>query len=133
MTMARYFSLVWTRSQPLWCALSNVPKKLREAGTIEASRVRANECPYARFHGMSLPSGGFTRDERRTKQTKERGNSLLMELQWVHDPGANIENWFLTDIEKIVQEAFQLNPHGPKSMMLPGEMFVNVGQNPKVG
>lgn len=57
----------------------------------------------------------------------------MIEMQWVQDPAANIENWFLTDIEKIVQECWQLNPHGPSSSVLPGEMFVNVGQNPKVG
>ena len=30
------------------------------------------------------------------------------------------------------QEAWQLNPHGPVAYALPGEVFVSVGQNPKV-
>merc|ERR1712190_265787 len=81
----------------------------------------------------SLPAGGFAFDQRRRMQKNLKGYSLLMEMQWVKDPAANIENWFLTDIEKILQESWQLNPHGPKSMILPGEMYLNVGQNPKVG
>ena len=56
-----------------------------------------------------------------------------MELQWIRDPQANIENWYVTDIEKILQEAWQLNPHGPATRALPGEVFIAVGQNPKVG
>jgi hypothetical protein len=133
MTLARYFALSWKRTQPLWAAFGNTSNQLREAGTKEASRVRANECPYARFHGMSLPSGGFALDERRANKTDCKFQSLMLEMQWVQDPSANVENWFLTDIEKILQECWQLNPHGPSSMILPGEMFVNVGQNPKVG
>merc|ERR1719491_793138 len=84
---------------------------------------------------MSLPTGGFALDERRMGKAKQKESpySLLMEMQWVQDPAANVENWFLTDIEKIVQEAWWLNPHGEKSMMLTGEMFVHVGQNPKIG
>jgi len=136
--MARYFALSWTRTQPLWAVFATgTPQELREGGSNEASRVRANECPYARLHGMSLPTGGFALDERRKgKKPKGRDDcsySMMMEAQWVQDPAGNIENWFLTDIEKIVQEAWQLNPHGSRSMVLPGEMFVNVGQNPKIG
>jgi hypothetical protein len=137
LTMARYFAMSWKRSQPLWALFSKGdPKQLREGNTKEASRVRANECPYAPFHGMSLPTGGFALDERQRcqkSQKKLNGYSLMMELQWVQDPTANVENWFITDIEKIVQESYYLNPHGDKSMMLPGEMFANVGQNPKIG
>lgn len=51
----------------------------------------------------------------------------------VNDPSANLSNWFFTDIEKILNESWQLNPHGPKEIMLPWEGFVNIGQNPKVG
>merc|ERR1712190_570685 len=81
----------------------------------------------------SLPAGGFAFDQRRRMQKNLRGYSLLMEMQWVQDPAANVENWFLTDIEKILNEAWQLNPHGARTMMLFGEMYTNVGQNPKVG
>jgi len=150
MTMARYFAVSWKRSQPLWAVFStDEPTRLRESGTKEASRVRANECPYARKHGMSLPTGGFALDERakcgsekyikkepcklKLSDVTKGGYSLMMEMQWVNDPKANVENWFLTDIEKIVNEASWMNPHGSKSMMLPREMFVNVGQNPKIG
>jgi len=66
-------------------------------------------------------------------KTGNKRNSLLSEMQWVKDPSANLENWYLTDIEKILQEAWQLNPHGAKDMRLPGEMYICVGQNPKVG
>merc|ERR1719235_2029997 len=143
MTMARYFAMSWTRTQPLWAVFAKGgPRELRESGTSEASRLRANECPYAKFHGMSLPTGGFALDIRRKARTgpkllgtekNDNVYSLLMELQWVQDPTANVENWFLTDIEKIVNEAWMMNPHGDKSIQLPGEMFVNVGQNPKIG
>jgi hypothetical protein len=133
MTLARYFAIGWKRTQPLWAAFGSTKNQLREAGTKEASRIRANECPYANYHGMSLPSGGFALDERRAKQTDCKFHTLMMEMQWVQDPSANVENWYLTDIEKILQECWHLNPHGPASMILPGEMFLNVGQNPKVG
>lgn len=131
--MARFFAWSWERTQPLWAVFAGgPPKELRGPGSKEVSRVRANECPYAHYHGISLPSGGFAQDKKQ-EGTQSSGYSMMMEAQWVQDPAANVENWFLTDIEKIVREAWNLNPHGPKSMMLRGEMFVNVGQNPKVG
>ncbi|CAE8586786.1 unnamed protein product [Polarella glacialis] len=142
MTLARYFPLPWSRVAPLWgVAKGPVPFQVRTAGKQEVSHVRANECPYALGHGMSMSGGGFASDARmvsKKKQSKlKRKHSekytLLMEMQWVRDPSANVENWFITDIEKIVQEAWQLNPHGPRAMLLEGETFVNVGQNPKVG
>jgi len=136
MQMARFFAWSWERTQPLWAVFAGgPPKELRGSGSEEVSRVRANECPYAHYHGISLPSGGFARDkkDKRRDPIGEGGYSTMMEAQWVQDPAANVENWFLTDIEKIVQEAWSLNPHGAKSMMLRGEMFVNVGQNPKIG
>jgi len=139
MTMSRFFPISWSRTQPLWGVFTTGPFQVRAAGIKELSRVRANECPYALLHGMSLSAGGFASDpHKRTGMNKKRrgsagGYSLLMELQWVRDPSANIENWFLTDIEKILQEAWHLNPHGPRALMLPEEGFVIVGQNPKVG
>mmetsp|Transcript_60832 Transcript_60832/g.144966 ORF Transcript_60832/g.144966 Transcript_60832/m.144966 type:complete len:893 (+) Transcript_60832:103-2781(+) len=136
MTLARYFALSWRRTQPLWALFGKgSPTELRNPGTVEASRVRANECPYMKKHGMSLPAGGIAFDQRRNKAKGKavEGYSLMMEMQWVQDPSSNIENWFITDIEKIVQEAWQLNPHASAAEMLPGEMFVNVGQNPKIG
>jgi len=134
MTLARYFALSWRRSQPLWACLRGEPAILRAAGMLEASRVRVNECPYAKLHGMSLPNSGFAFDQRRQTGKKQlKGYSLMMEMQWVNDPASNVENWFITDIEKILSESWHLNPHGPRSTMLPGEMFVNVGQNPKIG
>jgi len=133
-SLARYFPLYWHRTQPLWGCHSTEPFTVREQGVQESSHVRANECPYSAFHGMSL-SGGTHADEglAQEKAMRRRQSCILMEMQWIRDPAANIENWFLTDIEKILQEAWQLNPHGPKEMHLPGEMFVVVGQNPKVG
>jgi hypothetical protein len=65
--------------------------------------------------------------------TSRQKYSLLMEMQWVCDPSGNIENWGLTDVEKIINEAWHMNPHGPADMRLPGECFIYVGQNPKVG
>jgi hypothetical protein len=92
------------------------------------------------FHGMSLSSGGYAVDETDMPRTsagvekkKEPGYSFLMEFQWIQDPAANIENWFLTDMEKILNEVWLLNPRGPERDFLPGEMMVEVGQNPKVG
>eukprot|EP00931_Biecheleriopsis_adriatica_P032219 TRINITY_DN18825_c1_g1_i1.p1 TRINITY_DN18825_c1_g1~~TRINITY_DN18825_c1_g1_i1.p1 ORF type:complete len:1047 (-),score=195.65 TRINITY_DN18825_c1_g1_i1:60-3158(-) len=137
MTMARYFPLAWKRKQPLWGNASTGHFQVRAAGIREGSHVRANECPYSPLHGMSLSAGGFVSEEKNHRHTdvtgKTSGYTILMEMQWIKDPQANIENWYITDIEKIVQEAWQLNPHGPPSMMLPGETFVAVGQNPKVG
>ncbi|CAJ1443561.1 unnamed protein product, partial [Effrenium voratum] len=131
MTLARYFPLTWKRQQPLWGSASTGRFQVRPAGVKEASHVRANECPYAALHGMALSAGGFASDQRCNPDRKSVGYTLLMELQWIRDPQANIENWYITDIEKIVQEAWQLNPHG--AHVLPGESFVAVGQNPKVG
>lgn len=133
MTLARYFPLGWRRTQPLWGGAASGPFKVRSAGPEESSNVRANECPYAPLHGMSLSAGSFASDRRSNKKKSSPGYTLLTEMQWVSDPSANIENWYIIDIEKIVQEAWQLNPHGPTEMMLEGEIFVNVGQNPKVG
>jgi hypothetical protein len=138
MALARYFALTWKRTQPLWAYHGNQPAELRSAGRDEASRVRVNEAPYSNFHGMSLPPSGFALDERWRSTTekpkrKTPGYSMMMELQWVQDPSANVENWFLTDIEKILNEAWQLNPHGPESNTLAGEMHVSIGQNPKIG
>eukprot|EP00933_Yihiella_yeosuensis_P081095 TRINITY_DN94637_c0_g1_i1.p1 TRINITY_DN94637_c0_g1~~TRINITY_DN94637_c0_g1_i1.p1 ORF type:complete len:1086 (-),score=160.10 TRINITY_DN94637_c0_g1_i1:308-3115(-) len=134
LTLARYFPLSWKRLQPLWGGSSTSNQiQVRPAGVKEASHVRANECPYSPLHGMALSAGGFASDSRCRRDTNDGHYTLLMEMQWVRDPTANIENWYITDIEKIVQEAWQLNPHGPESMMLPGEKFISVGQNPKVG
>lgn len=146
LTLAQFFPLSWRRSQPLWgvCAGESEPFEVRSAGIQEASSVRCNECPYAKFHGMSLSAGGFASDERKKQDDREGadarngsdGNkqySMLMEMQWIQDPTANVENWGLTDIEKILEEAFQLNPHASKESHLPGEMYLNVGQNPKIG
>mmetsp|Transcript_88179 Transcript_88179/g.169800 ORF Transcript_88179/g.169800 Transcript_88179/m.169800 type:complete len:917 (-) Transcript_88179:190-2940(-) len=139
-TLSRYISMSWRRSQPLWAVFSGHPHQARLAGTNEASFVRVNECPYALFHGMSLASGGYAADETDMPRTsagvdKKQDNrySFLMEFQWIRDPAANIENWFLTDIEKILNEVWLLNPRGPERDFLPGEMMVEVGQNPKVG
>jgi len=131
MTLARYFPLSWKRQQPLWGSASTGKFQVRPGGVKEGSHVRANECPYAALHGMSLSAGGFA--DQRNSDRKTVGYTLLMELQWIRDPQANIENWYITDIEKIVQEAWQLNPHGPATHALPGEVFISVGQNPKVG
>ncbi|CAE7439547.1 unnamed protein product [Symbiodinium natans] len=172
MTLARYFPLTWKRQQPLWGSASTGHFQVRPAGVKEGSHVRANECPYAGLHGMALSAGGFASDQRCNPDRKTVGYTLLMELQWIRDPQANIENWYITDIEKIIQEAWQLcpgrepkdqpetetqpgppwtctssqfsaplapqlsearNPHGPASIMLTGEKFIAVGQNPKVG
>eukprot|EP00448_Togula_jolla_P032577 CAMPEP_0170636992 /NCGR_PEP_ID=MMETSP0224-20130122/38148_1 /TAXON_ID=285029 /ORGANISM="Togula jolla, Strain CCCM 725" /LENGTH=895 /DNA_ID=CAMNT_0010966791 /DNA_START=76 /DNA_END=2761 /DNA_ORIENTATION=+ len=134
-TLAKYFPLSWCRTQPLWGVFATGPFQVRPAGIPEASNVRANECPYAPLHGMALSAGGFASDSRclDPRNVQPNGYSFLMELQWVRDPSANIENWYLTDIEKIAWEALKLNPHGPKDSMLLGERFVVVGQNPKVG
>jgi len=135
MTLARYFPIPWQRTQPLWGYTNLGPTIVRPEGVKEASNVRANECPYASLHGMSLSAGGFSSDERcgAAKKNPTKKYTMIMEMQWVRDPKANIENWYITDIEKIAQEAFYLNPHGPASMKLQGEIFTNVGQNPKVG
>jgi len=139
-TLARYVSMSWRRSQPLWAVFAGHSHQVRPGGTNEVSTVRANECPYAPFHGMSLASGALAADETdmprtsaRVAKTKEIRHSMLMEFQWIQDPAANLENWFLTDIEKILNEAWLLNPRGPEGDFLPGEMMVQVGQNPKVG
>jgi len=134
MTLARYFPLTWKRQQPLWGSASTGHFQVRSAGVHEGSHVRCNECPYSPMHGMALAAGSFASDLRsRSSERKATGYTLLMELQWIRDPMANIQNWYITDIEKIVQEAWQLNPHGPESMMLSGEIQIAVGQNPKVG
>eukprot|EP00747_Dinoflagellata_sp_TGD_P164839 gnl/TRDRNA2_/TRDRNA2_185328_c0_seq1.p1 gnl/TRDRNA2_/TRDRNA2_185328_c0~~gnl/TRDRNA2_/TRDRNA2_185328_c0_seq1.p1 ORF type:complete len:896 (+),score=168.88 gnl/TRDRNA2_/TRDRNA2_185328_c0_seq1:353-2689(+) len=140
LTMARYFTISWQRTQPLWGVkpTNHEAFQVRPGDISESSSIRVNECPYAKLHGMALSAGGFAADNgggstELGKRRQKARYSLLKEMQWVQDPSANIENWGLTDIEKIVQEAWQMNPHGPVEMRLPGECFVYVGQNPKVG
>jgi len=131
-SLARYFPIHWKRSQPLWSVTAQGKFKARPANVHEVSHVRANECPYAALHGMSLAGGGVAEDTRRRRR-KDNAALLMHELQWVQDPTANVENWCLTDIEKIIHEAIHLNPHGDRETMLPGEVYLMVGQNPKVG
>eukprot|EP00913_Durusdinium_trenchii_P027269 g25583.t1 len=86
MTLARYFPLSWKRQQPLWGSASTGKFQVRPAGVKEGSHVRANECPYAALHGMSLSAGGFA--DQRNSDRKTVGYTLLMELQWIRDPQA---------------------------------------------
>merc|ERR1711937_723136 len=44
---------------------------------------------------------------------------------------AKLENWFCTDIEKIVREAVVLSPTGGTANVLPGECLHDVAQNTK--
>eukprot|EP00929_Paragymnodinium_shiwhaense_P007786 TRINITY_DN111694_c0_g1_i1.p1 TRINITY_DN111694_c0_g1~~TRINITY_DN111694_c0_g1_i1.p1 ORF type:complete len:1004 (+),score=261.56 TRINITY_DN111694_c0_g1_i1:143-3154(+) len=146
LTMARYFPMTWMRTKPLVQVLDGNTREIRHANIMEMSSVRANECPYMSLHGMSLCGGAFIQEAKKAPTARPRSGpamykrkvskqtySIGAEMQWVQDPSANIENWYLTDIEKIVNEAWQLNPHATLSSVLPGETFVNVGQNPKVG
>lgn len=144
MTMAKYYPLKWRRQHPLWGVWPDKTVQVRNAGVTETSNVRANEAPYCDLHGMSLSGGAFVTDDgENSKPLKTPKNSSpevnaiqysqIEEFQMVNDPTANLENWFFTDIEKILNEAWQLNPNGPKDMLLPWEGYVNVGQNPKVG
>lgn len=157
MSMAKYFPLGWKRQQPLWSVFKEEgTMSVRAAGVWEVSNVRANEAPYCDLHGMSLPGGTYELGEHNRKYHEEDARAVgrglrgkaegelkkigqdsfaetLRESQWVWDPKANLSNWYFTDIEKILNESWQLNPHASKSDMLPWEGFVNVGQNPKVG
>jgi hypothetical protein len=60
---------------------------------------------------------------------------LLHELNLPRDPDARLGNWYLTDIEKILQEAKVLNAcYTEEHQCLPSdEIQHNVAQNPKVG
>eukprot|EP00438_Fugacium_kawagutii_P018780 Skav201309 [mRNA] locus=scaffold1490:80725:83427:- [translate_table: standard] len=63
------------------------------------------------------------------------GYTLLMELQWIRDPQAIDVTVSMSEQEPegLPKESWQLNPHGPVAHALPGEVFISVGQNPKVG
>jgi len=133
------------RKQPLWGVWPDETVQVRVEGAVEVSALRANEAPYCNLHGMALSAGAHklgTGLHSKAKLIKERTAwqaddkdkfPNLMEFQFIHDPSANLSNWFFTDIEKIVNEASRLNPRGSAEMMLPWEGFVTVGQNPKVG
>ncbi|KAK3246953.1 hypothetical protein CYMTET_31364 [Cymbomonas tetramitiformis] len=95
-THAKYLALPWVRSVPLE---SDTGVVVRAVGTREFSRVRANECPYASLHAMSIAGGGSSEQM-----------DLVYELNIPLDPAARLGNWGLTDVEKICNEAKLLNP-----------------------
>eukprot|EP00124_Ichthyophonus_hoferi_P005309 Ihof_evm2s737 gene=Ihof_evmTU2s737 len=124
-TIAKYIPLEWCRK----IDLLNVDEKgtvivKRPAGTIEFSRIRINECPYASYHGMSLAGGSFSEGARRLGLRDQLGLPI--------DPKARLENWYLNDIEKALVECYYLNPDpDPGCALLPEEMYFDVSQNPK--
>ncbi|CAK8991014.1 unnamed protein product [Durusdinium trenchii] len=103
MTLARYFPLSWKRQQPLWGSASTGKFQVRPAGVKEGSHVRANECPYAALHGMSLSAGGFA-DQRNSDRKAgglehwvERLNDILgphtmLEIVDINAEGSDPEN-----------------------------------------
>lgn len=126
MTLHRYTSIHWTRIHGSMLAEEDgTLSVLRHAGTREYSRLRKNAFPYAQLHGLGLLSGGIPEDTSDQKLLKELGCHL--------DPGAKTPNWFNCDIEKIAVEAAAVSPLVPQSDLLPGDRYLNVGQNPKIG
>lgn len=103
------------------------------ASTVDAEEIGMGPARSVAFPETSSTSCLSQSKEGSADLLHDTQYSKIMEFQMIHDPKANLSNWFFTDIEKILNESYQLNPHGPKDMMLPWEGFVNVGQNPKVG
>ena len=141
-THAKYLPTQWTRKAALCRELGAKPA--REVGAAEISRVRANECPYASDHGMSLAGGGvpegvifaktLTRAHTCDSQISLALAAVIYELSVPIDPTQRLGNWGLHDIEKICNEARVLNPsYAAASQALPGETMHDVGQNPQVG
>ncbi|MBS3904528.1 MAG: hypothetical protein KGZ39_04305 [Simkania sp.] len=121
-TPHRHLPISWVRQVPL----QGTDRVLREAGQREVSGLRANEMPYQPHHGMAIPIGSF---HERLPTVSTLGYDLNLPL----DEKACLENWFLIDGEKIVQEYALLNPPLSSDHWLPGEAAFEVGQNPKAG
>ena len=152
-TIAKYIAYEWKRRIPL---VSWEPGRglwtVRRTGARETSRIRANECPYADSHGMSVSSSGVLESFSNRAAPGQfpswlaswKNNPLngapfgfqqwlAHELALPMDPEARLGNWYLTDIEKIVQEAKVLNPDAKALQALPEDQLHEVGQNPKIG
>ncbi|KNC83490.1 hypothetical protein SARC_04248, partial [Sphaeroforma arctica JP610] len=126
LTIAKYIPLEWRRRVDLLTVTeSGQTKKMREAGAIEYSRIRINEFPYAPSHGMSLAGGEHLEGKKRV--------GMLHQLSLPCDPTSRLENWYLIDIEKILQECKVMNPNPRGATKLPNEDYHAVGQNPKIG
>eukprot|EP01065_Artemidia_motanka_P034163 TRINITY_DN4133_c0_g1_i1.p1 TRINITY_DN4133_c0_g1~~TRINITY_DN4133_c0_g1_i1.p1 ORF type:complete len:908 (+),score=128.78 TRINITY_DN4133_c0_g1_i1:332-3055(+) len=147
-TKAKYLAIQWRRK----CDLKDASQKtVRPASTIEHMRLRINEAGYAPSHGMSLGGSGVVEDadtnfEKIRHSRGRRGVGattvdgkfevmLAREMNLPRDPGARLANWYLIDVEKILHEVRLLNPPGffHSDQLLPGEVFHEVGQNPKIG
>jgi hypothetical protein len=125
LTLHRYVSAHWTRThESLLAEESGKMTELRPKGAREHSRFRKNAFPYAPLHGLGLLSGGIADDPDR---------KLLDELGCHLDPGAKTANWYNCDIEKIAVDAAALSPLVPREELLPGDCYLNAGQNPRVG
>jgi len=146
-TAHRFLSVRWVRTVPLMRGEeSGPPTEVREASTVEETRVRCNAFSYDNQHGLGLcGSTHRSRDEldlracRPVKLLPREMHDELGELI-VNDPGAKIGNWYCNDFDKALNEFVLLNAqpvdHGEiftSSMCpLPGEAPVMVGQNPRV-
>jgi hypothetical protein len=128
-TVFRYLPFRWVRKVPLTVLDVDMQRKVvRDAGQVEYTRLRRNCFPYQDGHGIGI-SGGEVLEEIDERST------LLYELSVAYpkDPAAKLANWHLIDIEKILFEAWLLNPPvlDADQTALPGEVYHDVSQNPK--
>jgi hypothetical protein len=128
----RYLSIEWTRLVPLFTVDDDGGESvLREQGTLEQTRVRANIYPYCDSHGLGLGGGGV--DEQSDVFGTPR-NNLAWELgvAMPSDPQAKLANHWVCDVEKVVNEArlFNSRSRAGRAFLLPGEHPHSIGQNP---
>lgn len=90
--------------------------EIRPSGVEETSRFRANKFPYAEAHGIGLSGGGL--DASLAAMTGKT------EAQIKREAGAKLQNWWLTDVEKVLVEGERLNP--ATKVLLPFECFHEV-------
>lgn len=146
-TAHRFLSVRWVRTVPLMRGeAEGDPTMVREASTVEETRIRTNAFSYDNQHGLGLcGSTHRSRNEldlRAVRPVKLMPRELHDELGElvVNDPGAKIGNWFCNDLDKVLNEFVLLNAqpvdHGDVFTAtlcpLPGEAPVIVGQNPRV-
>lgn len=122
LTPIRYFPIQWKRKFALE-DFNQVGQRItiRSANSIEFSRIRVNQGGYMPQHGMSLSSGGYV-------EGLADHHSLLYRMGIPIDPGASLTNMYC-DIEKVLTEAYKLNPKTKDGKLLPSQTYLILGQN----
>merc|ERR1719498_398683 len=116
-TQHRYIAVPWVRTVSLFVVEDGKEVLVRQSGAQEYSRFRKNAFSYADSHGLGVSSGGVEESfHMRGRKEYEQGTRFV-------DKSARLENWFCTDIEKVIREAVVLSPPGGLKYKLEGEVL----------